>query len=222
MNRTTIFLALVALGAWPSWALQAQSNVKPGARIQLLAHNAYPDHGKFTDRLDRAVAAGKPFTVEEDLAWINGKSLLIHGAKNATADDPTLETYFFPRVAPLMEQALKSGNKSEWPLMTLYLDIKNDPPEHLEAISKVLDHYSAWLTTAVKSNDISKQSPMKLGPMMVIVEDKRNDIKQQFFYDKLPIGGNIRVFSSVTKPAENPNHLPKQEYVNSLALQWIR
>lgn len=189
MNRTTIFLALAALAAWPSWAQPAQSNVKPGARIQLLAHNAYPDHGKYTNRLDRAIAAGKPFAVEEDLAWIDGKSLLIHSAKNASGDDPTLETYFFPRVAPLIERALKGGNNSAWPLVTIYLDIKNDPPEHLEAISKVLDHYSAWLTTAVKSDDISRQSPMKLGPMMVIVEDKQNDIKQEFFYDKIPVIG---------------------------------
>ena len=217
MNRTMIFFALATVAAWPSWAQQARSNVKPGARILLLAHNAYPDHGKYTDRLDRAMAAGQPFTVEEDLAWIDGKSLLIHGAKNATADDPTLETYFFPRVAPLMKRALKSGDKSAWPLVTLYLDIKNDPPEHLEAISKVLDHYSEWLTTAEKTDDLSKQSPMKLGPMMVIVEDKQNDIKQEFFYDRIPVGSDIRVFGSVTKPAENPHHLPKQEYVDSLA-----
>jgi hypothetical protein len=217
LNRETILFALVALTVIPCCAQQDHSKLPPSARIQLLAHNAYPDHGKYADRLDRAIAAGTPFTVEEDLAWIDGKSLLIHGAKNAAADDPTLETYFFPRVAPLMKKALKGGDKSAWPLLTLYLDIKNDPPEHLEAISKVLDHYSEWLTTAVKSNDLSKQSPLKLGPMMVIVEDKQNDIKQEFFYDKIPVGGKIRVFGSVTKPAENPSHLPKKQYVTSLA-----
>lgn len=214
MNRTTFALILAALTAL---SCQAQHNVEPAARLQVLAHNAYPDHGKYADRLDRAIATGTPFVVEEDLAWIDGKSLLIHGSKNASADDPTLETYFFPKIAPLMEKALKSGDKSAWPLITLYLDIKNDPPEHLDAISKVLDHYSAWLTTAVKTEDLSKRSRLKLGPMMVLVEDKQNDIKQKIFYDRVPVGGTIRVFGSVPKPAENPTHLPKQQYIDSLA-----
>jgi hypothetical protein len=216
LNREAILFALVALTAIPCCAQLGHSNVQPAARIQVLAHNAYPDHGKYADRLDRAIAAGTPFVVEEDLAWMEGKSLLIHGSKNASADDPTLETYFFPKIAPLMEKALKGGDKSAWPLVTLYLDIKNDPPEHLEEISKVLDRYSAWLTTAVKTGDLAKQSPLKLGPMMVLVEDKQNDIKQQFFYDRVPVGGDIRVFGSVSKPAENPTHLPKQQYIDSL------
>lgn len=138
--------------------LQAQ----PGARLQMLAHNAYPDHGKYADRLDRAIASGTPFVVEEDLAWVDGKSLVIHGAKNASAADPTLETYFFPKVKPLMEKALQSGDKRHWPLITLYLDIKNDPPEHLEAIAAVLDRYSTWLTTAKKTADLANQSPLAL------------------------------------------------------------
>ncbi len=49
----------------------------------VLAHNAYPDDGKYTDRLDRAIAAGAPFVVEEDLVWVEGRSLLIHNAKLA-------------------------------------------------------------------------------------------------------------------------------------------
>src|SRR5580692_7374176 len=99
----------------------------PGSRTVILSHNAYPDHGKYADRLDRAIAAGLPFATEQDLAWIDGKSLEIHGSKNASGDDPTLETYFFPKVKPIVEKALKEGNKGNWPLVTLYLDIKNDP-----------------------------------------------------------------------------------------------
>ena len=69
----------------------------PGSRIVILSHNAYPDHGKYADRLDRAIAAGLPFATEQDLAWIDGKSVEIHGAKNASGEDPTLETYFSRR-----------------------------------------------------------------------------------------------------------------------------
>ena len=80
----------------------------------------------------------------------------------SAGDDPTLETYFFPKVKPIIEKALKDGNKGNWPLVTLYLDIKNDPPEHLAAIAKVLDNYNDWLTTAVKTDDITKVSPLKI------------------------------------------------------------
>jgi hypothetical protein len=216
MTMKPIVLAFVALAASPLWAQHTNGNVTPGARVQMLAHNAYPDHGKYAYRLDRAIASGMPFTVEEDLAWLDGKSAVIHGAKNASASDPTLESYFFPKVKPLMEKALHNGDKSKWPLITLYLDIKNDPPEHLQAISDLLDRYNAWLTTAVKTDDMSKQSPLKMGPMMVLVEDKQKDIKQEFFYDHVPVGANIRVFGSVTKPVENPTHMSKLDYVNSL------
>src|SRR5580692_5486211 len=214
----TILVALACLIA--SWAIAAntQSPFRPGARTLMLAHNAYPDDGKYADRIDRAIAAGVPFVVEEDLVWVDGKSLEIHNPKLAAADSPTLETYFFPKVAPIVEKALKEGNKKgEWPLITLYLDIKNDPVEHLEAISKVLDKYDSWLTKAVKAADITKQSPLEYGPMLVILEDKQNDIKQEVFYDRLPVGGKIRAFGSAVKFDDNPTHLPKTAKAERLA-----
>src|ERR1700721_4345238 len=105
-------------------AAGAANSFGPGSRVVILSHNAYPDHGKYADRPARAIAAGLPFATEQDLAWIDGKSLEIHGAKNSSGDDPTLETYFFPKVKPIMEKALKEGNKGNWPLVTLYMDIK--------------------------------------------------------------------------------------------------
>jgi hypothetical protein len=208
--------ALIALAAGPT------NTYAPGSRTQVLSHNAYPDHGKYADRLDRTLASGLPVAVEEDLAWVDGKSLLIHGAKNVSPDDPTLESYFFPKVKPIVEKALKDGNKGNWPLITLYLDIKNDPPEHLAAINKVLDKYDAWLTKAEKTADISKQSPLELKPMMVIVEDKQGDIKQKVFYDDLPVGGKIRVFGSAEKFDENPQKLPRERKDEAVAMLVTR
>jgi len=198
-----------ALAVSFAFAAGAPSTFAPGARTLVLAHNAYPDEGKYADRLDRVIAAGVPFVVEEDLVWVNGRSLLIHNEKAANAESPTLESYFFPKVAPIVEKALKDGNKGNWPLITLYLDIKNDPEEHLQAISKVLDKYDAWLTKAVKTADITKMSPLELQPMMVILEDKQNDIKQDFFYDRIPVGGKFRAFGSAVKFDDNPNKLPR-------------
>jgi hypothetical protein len=185
----------------------------PGSRTLMLAHNAYPDHGKYVDRLDQALASGHPFAVEEDLSWIDGQSLLIHGAKNVSGDDPTLETYFFPRVKPVIERALQEGNKGNWPIVTLYLDIKNDPPEHLAAIAQELDKYNSWLTWAEKTDEITKVSPLHVKPMMVLVEDKQDDInKELVFYDRVPAGGKIVVFGSVPKLDPNPGHkMAKQD-----------
>lgn len=205
-----------------SIAVAARTTYAPASRIEPLSHNAYPDHGKYTDRLDRTLAAGLPVAIEEDLAWVDGKSLMIHGAKNETSDDPSLESYFIPKVKPIMEKALKDGNKGNWPLVTLYLDIKNDPPEHLQAINQFLDKYDAWLTKAVKTADITKQSPLELKPMMVLVEDKQNDIKQQFFYDRVPVGGKIRVFGSAEKFDENPQKLPRDRKAEAVALMATR
>jgi hypothetical protein len=207
-----LLTVILVSGALLLTAIAGNQGLVPGSRIQVLAHNAYPDHGKYGDRLDRAISAGVPFVVEEDLSWVDGHSVLIHGAKNVGGDDPTLESYFFPKVKPIMEKAMKDGNKGNWPLITLYLDIKNDPVEHLEAISTVLDKYNAWLTTAVKTSDIAQVSPLDLRPMMVLVEDKENDSnKEDLFYNRIPVGGKIRVFGSATKFNANPNHLPKAE-----------
>jgi hypothetical protein len=219
INKLTGFCAaatLIALAAGPT------NTYVPGSRTQVLAHNAYPDHGKYADRLDRALAVGLPMAVEEDLAWVDGKSLLIHGAKNVAADDPTLESYFFPKVKPIVEKALKDGNKGNWPLITLYLDIKNDPPEHLAAINTLLDKYDHWLTKAEKTADIGRQSPLELKPLMIIVEDKQGDVKQKAFYDDIPVGGKFRVFGSAEKFDENPQKLPREKKEEAVALMVTR
>lgn len=212
MKRTRI-IVFSTTAALVSLAIAATTNnFTPGARTLMLAHNAYPDHGKYADRLDRAIAAGVPFAVEEDLSWVDGKSLLIHGSKSSGKDDPNLESYFFPKIRPVIEKALKDGKKATWPVVLLYLDLKDDPPEHLEAISRVLDKYNDWLTTAVKTDDIGKQQPLDVRPMMVLVEDKRTDNnKQDFFYDRVKAGGKIRVFGTATKLDDNPKKLARAE-----------
>jgi hypothetical protein len=218
LSLVVLLVAAPAYARKHDSAQKAEETFVPGSRIEITAHNAYPDHGKYTDRLDEALASGTPLMIEEDLAWVNGRSLLIHGPKNATPSDsdPTLDSYFFPKVRPLMEKALAEGDKKSWPLIILYLDIKNDPVEHLDAISKMLEPYDAWLTTAVKTDDIHKQSPLRLGPMMVVVEDKQNDFnKQEVFYDEVPVGGEIRVFGSVPKLDPNPGHkMSKDEAID--------
>ena len=83
MKRTLILiLSIAAVVASLAIAAKSHSNpFTPGARTMMLGHNAYPDDGKYGDRLDRAISAGVPFVVEEDLIWVNGKSLRLSYSK---------------------------------------------------------------------------------------------------------------------------------------------
>jgi hypothetical protein len=178
----------------------------PGQRTLVLAHNMYPEAGKYTDRLDRALAAGTPLAIEIDLTWApnpkTGQPFSLVGDfperrfNEITGNEPILETQFFDAVRPLVEKALKSNDKRNWPLIRLYLDIKNDPPEHLEAIIGLLQKHQDWLTTAAKTSDATRQSPLDLKPMMVMLQDKDTDIKEEYFYNRVPVGGKILAFGT--------------------------
>lgn len=91
-----------------------------GSRVVLDAHNCYPDGRRWTDRIDRALCAGTPLAIEQDLAWhINprtgsGWSVLSH-RKNTIGFERTLKYYFFERVRPIVEQALQNPDRRDWP-----------------------------------------------------------------------------------------------------------
>ena len=72
-RQSLILLTCAGLMASVAFAAKVQSPVTPGARTLMLAHNAYPDQGKYADRLDRAIASGAPFVVEQDLIWVDGQ-----------------------------------------------------------------------------------------------------------------------------------------------------
>jgi hypothetical protein len=120
--------------------------LRPGTRIVLDAHNCYPYFEWWTDRIDRALSAGTPLAIEQDLLWTKNtktgeaKSVVSHGAP-ATGAEPSLRDYFFERVRPIVEDALRQGNRGDWPLITLNLDLKSEEPEHLAAIWDLLLQY---------------------------------------------------------------------------------
>ena len=68
-------------------------------------------------------------------------SVVSHGAP-ATGAEPGMRDYFFERVRPIVEQALRDGNHDDWPLVTLNLDLKSEEPEHLAAIWQLLAEYN--------------------------------------------------------------------------------
>lgn len=176
------------------------SRFGPGSRVLLDAHNAYPYQGRWADRLDRALAAGVPLAIEQDLVWrppslgLQGRSIVSHG-EPFTGDEPGLREYFFERVRPIVERALAGGARDGWPLVTLNLDFKTDEPEHHAAVWQLLGEYEPWLTTAERTADGSAPAPLQVGPLLVLTGEA--DAQQQAFHDKVPVGSRLRLFGAV-------------------------
>lgn len=171
----------------------------PGARVLLDAHNAYPDGGRFADRLDRALAAGVPVAIEQDLAWCASTegelaSVVSHEAP-CVGGEPTLEAYFLERVRPVMEAALAAGRTRQWPLITLNLDFKTNEPEHHAAVWALLGKYEPWLTTAPRVADGATVAPLQVGPMLVLTGS--NDAQEHAFHAAVPVGARLRVFGAI-------------------------
>lgn len=162
------------------------------------AHNCYPEDGKWANRIDRALSTGFPVAIEQDIAGYRDPATgelipkVAHGSKVGEAE-PALRAYFFERVRPLVEQAL-AGDQKQWPVIVLHFDFKDNNPELLRAVWKLLGEYEAWITTAPKSDDPKHLEPFTCKPLLVLTED--NDNQQQVFFDDVPIGQRLRLFGS--------------------------
>src|SRR6267378_2442229 len=68
-----MYVITIAVNTLPLLAQQtvaAQSRyATPGTRVVMDAHNCYPYFEWWTDRIDRALAAGTPLAIEQDLLW---------------------------------------------------------------------------------------------------------------------------------------------------------
>src|SRR4051812_21305129 len=166
------FVAAAATITSPS----AADRLQPGARVWLHAHNCYPEKGQWADRIDRALAVRTTdIAIEQDVAWFvdpatgRGRTVVSH---DATPDgtEPTLESYFFDRVRPLIEGALRDNRKDTWPLMVLHLDFKTNEPAHHQAVWDLLGKYQSWLTTAERAADEWQVTPFVPGPLLVLTE----------------------------------------------------
>jgi hypothetical protein len=172
----------------------------PGERTLLHAHNCYPYHGQHADRLQRALSTGTPIVIEQDLTWYSdpetGRAWSIVG-HNCPCDgtEPTLEEHFFDAVLPIVEDALASGDRSNWPLIILHLDIKTHEPEHLAAIWSLLQKYERWLTTAPRNADPSVVAPLEVGPVLALTEDRPE--REAVFHDQVPVGDKLLIFGAV-------------------------
>jgi len=187
------------------------SAATPGSRSLMDAHNCYPYAEWWSDRIDRALSAGTPLAIEQDLLWYTdprtgqSRSVVSHGAP-ASGTEPTMETYFFQRIRPIMEQALKEGNKGDWPLITLNLDFKSEEPDHLVAVWNLLTKYRDWITTAPRVADESTMQPLDVKPLLVLTGE--SDAQQKVFEDRVPVGERLLVFGAVHTNTKDPMAAP--------------
>jgi hypothetical protein len=208
LRWTTV--ALVALCA-PSFA-QPQLDFLNHSRPVVDAHNCYPYDGQWADRIDRALKAGFPVSIEQDIAWANGHPVVTHTSKT-TGREPTLRDHFFERVRPIIEQALKKNDRASWPLIVLHFDFKTLDSQTLHGVWDLLGEYQAWITTAAQTNDPHQLAPFDPKPLLVITEDA--DEQEEVFFRSLPPGARLRVFGSAhTAPVQASS---REERVHLLA-----
>jgi hypothetical protein len=213
MMRCTLCLILVAFSCLSIGSQsQPRSDSGPGSRTVMDAHNCYPYYEWWYDRIDRALSAGTPLAIEQDLYWYtdsktgSSQSLVAHGAP-MSGHEPTMEHYFFDRVRPVVERALKDGNHGDWPLITLNLDFKTEEPEHLSAVLALLTKYQDWLTTAPKASDPARVQPLTLRPILVLTGE--SDAQEEVFYNHLPVGSRLLVFGAAHTHTQNPMASPE-------------
>jgi hypothetical protein len=181
------------------FAQQSQLDFLNRNRPVLDAHNCYPYKGKFADRIERALSTGFPVAIEQDIAWAadpathQGRPVVSHTPKT-NGGEPTLRSYFFERVRPMIEKALAENDRSRWPLIILHFDFKSVEPKLLRAVWDELGEYQEWITTAPQTADPHQLAPLDAKPLLVLTEDA--DEQEQVFFRDIPSGVRLRVFGS--------------------------
>jgi len=184
------------------------------------AHNCYPYEGKWQDRVNRALNSGFPVSIEQDLAWYSdpgtgqGRVVVSHTPKT-TGQEPTLEADFFDQVKPVVEKIIKENKKEQWPLIVLHFDFKDNQPALHEGVWNLLGKYESWLSTAEKTSDPHKLSPVERKPILVITED--NDAQEKAFFDRVPVGGKLRLFGSAHSAEAPTKNLSRAEMMHWVA-----
>jgi hypothetical protein len=178
MSLTSIrVIALaIATAAIAYGNLPAERPAILGGRSLLHAHNAYPEEGRWRDRIDRALATNLlPVVIEQDLAYAPSRPepdrVVVSHDTTLDGTEPTLSAHFFERVRPIVERALAAGQRERWPLIVLHLDFKTNETAHHRAVWDLLRRHEAWLTTAAADPDPMRVTALTPGPLMVLTEN---------------------------------------------------
>lgn len=220
LRLAALFLILIS----PLRAGEATATPTPGTRVVMDAHNCYPYDGLWADRIERALKTGTPLAIEQDLLWYTDKntgrswSIVSHG-KPAHGAEPTLRNYFFERIRPMMEQALRDGDNGSWPLITLNLDFKSDEPAHHAAVWQLIQEYDRWICSAERVADVNKVMPLTLKPLLILTGAA--DSQEKDFHGDIPVGEKLLVFGAVHARDKNPM-APPEVLVNGSATNYRR
>lgn len=211
LRRIGSAVVLAYVCALPLLSQQPSNSAIPGARSVMDAHNCYPYDEWWHDRIDRALTAGTPVAIEQDLGWYtdprSGRSWSVVTHGNAMAGhEPTMEHYFFDRVRPIVERALRDGNHGDWPIITLNLDFKDNKPEHLAAVRALLLKYRSRITEAPKGTDPAIVAPLVVRPILVLTGEP--DAQQTVFYDQLGPQDPVLAFGAVHTADEDYHAAP--------------
>ena len=194
----------------------AQEGYLPGGRTLLDAHNCYPYDGEYANRIDRALATGTPVAIEQDLVWYEDpetkvyRAIVSHG-KPFSGDEPSIESYFFERIRPIMEAAIASGDKTDWPLITLNVDYKSSDLVHIQDNYRVFSQYADWMTHAIRTDTPEKAEPLTVGPLLVLLG--AGETQRTVFHDAIPVGGKIIAFGAVSLKSVNKDGLSRKDAV---------
>jgi len=175
------------------------------------AHNCYPYSEWWSSRIDRALSAGTPVAIEQDLGWYTDPktgrswSVVTHGDP-ITGREPVMEHYFFDKVRPIVERALRDGNHGNWPLITLNLDFKDNKPEHLADVRALLLKYRAWISEASKGKDPNAIQPLLVRPILVLTGEP--DAQQKVFYDQLGPDDPVLAFGAIHSEGKDYHAAP--------------
>ncbi len=181
----------------------------PGGRVLVEAHNCYPNHGLWRNRLEHALEAGPPMGIELDLAWYvdaetGAGSLIVSHGPPISGDEPAPCAYFFERIRPIVEAALAEGDNSDWPLFTLNInDIRGRAPEIFEAVWELTGEYAHWLCTAVKGAPPDPPAELDVKPILILAGGGR--FETQYFYERVAAGENLRIFGAGQPNADATN-----------------
>jgi hypothetical protein len=190
-----VVTAAVAVTLNAQRSTESLSHYAAGERVLLDAHNCY-NH----DELDRALGTGTPLAIEQDLVWHRDRStgafrsVVSHGDSDVETA-PDFESYFFKKVASVMERALTENRRADWPLITLNLDFKTNEPEHHAFVLALLHKYEQWLTTAARTATPDVAAPLSVGPMLVLTGS--NGRQQVDFHDIVPVGQKLLLFGAI-------------------------
>lgn len=212
---------LAAALAFPIFAV-AQA---PGTRVLVDCHNCYPYNQQWNDRIDRALATGLPVAIEQDLTWYvdaKGRGRVVDShEKKLSGTEPTLEHYFFDKVRPIVERALKNPDHSQWPVITLNLDLKTEQPAMLAELWRILESHKDWLSYAEKPKDKNTVTPITYRPILVLTG--RSDGQEQAFYTERPVGSHLLLFGAVHSNDEAvtaPANIVMSEHATAYRRWW--